>query len=110
MMQDTLKDLHSVNTYQNWMESQGIPIVKGLSVPNLKEVEVGLWERLGTYGAFIVLMGAEDTNSGYIIEMSAGSSVKPEHHMYEEIVYVLSGSGATTIWNDGGVKQTFEWH
>jgi gentisate 1,2-dioxygenase len=25
------------------------------------------------------------------------------------LIFVLKGRGATTIWNDKGVKQTFEW-
>src|SRR5258706_15021291 len=29
--------------------------------------------------------------------------------MFEELVYVVSGRGATTIWNEGGQKRTFEW-
>jgi len=29
--------------------------------------------------------------------------------MIEEVVVVLSGRGATSIWLDGGKKQTFEW-
>src|SRR5258706_8384206 len=29
--------------------------------------------------------------------------------MFEELVYVVSGRGATTIWNDNGQKRTFEW-
>jgi oxalate decarboxylase/phosphoglucose isomerase-like protein (cupin superfamily) len=30
--------------------------------------------------------------------------------MFEEIVYVVSGRGASMIWNSDGPKRTFEWH
>ncbi len=98
-----------VTTYQKWIESQGIPILHEFSIPNLKEVEVGFWKRLGGDGAYIVLAGAEGLNDAYVLELSPGGSVHPEHHMYEELIYVLSGRGATTVWNEEGQKRTFEW-
>jgi mannose-6-phosphate isomerase-like protein (cupin superfamily) len=76
----------------------------------LKEVIVAFWERLGAYGAYISFAAVDDINDAYVLEIGAGGTVKPERHMYEEIFYVLSGRGATTIWNEGGTKRTFEWH
>ena len=98
-----------VTTYRKWIESQGIPILNEFSIPNLNEVEVGLWKRLGCYGAYIVLAGSEGLNDAYVLEISPGGSVQPEHHMYEELIYVLSGRGASTVWNEEGQKRTFEW-
>ena len=99
-------------THRCWMESQGIPIYREFSVPNLKEIAVAPWERLGAgaYGAYIIFEGAEDMNDAHVLEIGPGGTVQPEHHMYEEIFYVLSGRGATTIWNEKGAKRTFEWH
>lgn len=98
------------NTYQKWIESQGVPIHKEFSIQNLNEIPVGPWERLGARGAFIELDAVGDTNSAYILEIEPGGSVKPERHLFEETVYVLSGRGATTVWNNEGEKRTFEWH
>jgi len=97
-------------TYGKWVESQGIPVQSEFSIPNLKEVAVGPWERLGAYGAMVTLQGAEDVSNAYILEMRGGGAVQPERHVYEEIVYVLSGRGATTVWYEGEPKRTFEWH
>ena len=102
--------LESSTTHRKWIESQGIPILSEFSVPNLHTVKVALWQRLGAYGAYVVLEAVEDILDAYVLEIGAGGSVKPECHMYEEIVYVLSGLGGTTVWNEGGPKRTFEWH
>jgi len=29
--------------------------------------------------------------------------------MYEELIFILQGQGATTLWNEGGKKHTLEW-
>jgi len=95
-------------THRRWIESQGIPILSEFSVPNLKEIKVGPWERLGASGAYVIFNAIDDILDAYILELDGGGTVKPERHMYEEIVYVLSGRGAATIWNEGGPKRTFE--
>ncbi len=105
--EDTFENL---TTHRKWIESQGIPILTEASVPNLSEVPVAPWERLGAYGAYIVFDAIDDILDAYILEIGGGGAVKPERHLYEEIFYVLSGRGATTIWNEGGAKRTFEWH
>src|ERR1700751_1131551 len=36
-------------------------------------------------------------------------ALNPERHLYEEMICILSGHGATEIWQEGGKKQLFEW-
>ncbi len=110
MVDEKGRDFEKLTTYEQWVKAQAIPVVSEFSISNLKEVEVRPWERLGAYGAMIVLQGAEDVNNAYLLEIGGGGSVQPERHLYEEMVYVLSGRGATTVWNEGGPKRTFEWH
>ncbi len=97
------------STYEKWMEAQGIPIIRDFNIPSLNRVQLKRWESVGGNGAFVVLEGAEDANGAYVLEIPPGGETKPEHHMYEEIVYVLSGRGAATIWNLDGPKAIFEW-
>ena len=49
------------------------------------------------------------TNDAYICEVPPEKALEPEKHMYEELIYIINGRGATTIWNDGEPKRTFEW-
>ncbi len=111
MVEPSKQFKEEITTHEKWIQGQGIPIYREFSVPSLTELEVGPWERLEARGAYVVLEGAEDSNDAYVLEIPPGGSVAPEKHIYEEVVYVLSGRGATTVWQqNGGPKVTFEWH
>src|SRR5258705_10639839 len=45
----------------------------------------------------------------HINEIQAKQQLKAERHLYEEIIFILSGQGATVIWNDGEPKPPLEW-
>ncbi len=67
------------------------------------------WKRKGGFGALINLEGAGQTNDGYVCEISPRESLRPQRHLFEELIFILEGRGATTIWNEGGTKRSFEW-
>jgi mannose-6-phosphate isomerase-like protein (cupin superfamily) len=97
--------------YADFQKQEGIPVYRGYSVPDLRAVKVGPWRRVGATGAYVNLLGEEVTGDNYILEIPPGEKIKPQKHMFEELVYVLSGRGATTFWTkEGGPKWTFEWH
>ncbi|NIO10333.1 MAG: cupin domain-containing protein, partial [Deltaproteobacteria bacterium] len=95
--------------YEIWQEGEGIPVVTGLNVDDVRTVSLKSWERKGARGAFINLMGAGPNCDAYVCEIPPKGQTKPQRHMYEELVYIVKGRGATTVWNEGGPKQTFEW-
>lgn len=101
--------LPRIDTYRNWQEAQKIPIIKGFFVEDIKTVEVAPWELKGGLGAFIVLDGTGGVNDAYVCEIPPGGKLKPQKHLYEEMVYVAKGHGATTVWQKDGKKHTFEW-
>ena len=59
--------------------------------------------------ARICLEGTGETNDAYVCEIPAGKALKPQRHLFEELIYIVSGRGATTVWNDPASKHTFEW-
>ncbi len=103
------RKLWLIDTYQKWIEEEGIPVIKGYNIPDLMTVELKPWERKGGLGAFIQLVGGEGVDDAYLCEIPPGASLKPQRHVFDELIYILSGNGATTIWDEDSQKQTFEW-
>ena len=95
--------------YELFIESEGIPIHTGADVPDLRTAQLGKWARLDAKGAYLRLMGAEDTDNGYLIELEPGKSSAPEKHLFEEYFFVLTGRGTCEVWNEGEKPTSFEW-
>lgn len=102
-------ELEAQDAYEAWQANEGVPSITGFYVDDLKTLELKSWERKGGSGAFLNLEGTGGVNDAHIVEIAPGASSQPERHMYEEMVYVLSGRGSTSVWLDEGNKQTFEW-
>ena len=95
--------------YDRWVESQGVDVVRGYFVQDLKEVPMKWWDRKGGHGVYINLEGAGYLDDAFVVAIPPGKSLNPEKHIYDELVYVLSGRGATTLWQGDGKGQSFEW-
>lgn len=108
--QGPLEDTHRDDTYREWQAAQNIPRVTGLYVPDVNELEVAPWEQKGGLGTFINLEGTGDVTDVYVCEIPPGGQLKPQRHLYEEVVYILKGVGATNVWQQSGKKHSFEWH
>ena len=105
---DSLPVLDRIDPYMDWAKAQGVPIIEGYYVEDMARLELAPWARKGGRGAILNLDRTNEKDA-HIVELAPGGTSEPEHHLYEEIVYVLSGRGATSIWHEGGHKQTFEW-
>ena len=85
--------------YDIWQEWEGIPVYKGFIADSLLKLKLAEWERTGGKGAFVNLDGAGGTCDAVIHEIPPGGELKPQRHMFEQMIFVLQGQGATTIWN-----------
>jgi hypothetical protein len=95
--------------YQKWVESQGIPIIRDFYIEDLRKVELAPWDWKGARGAYLNFIGTGDVNDAYLCEIPPAKSVNPQRLLFEEMIYVVEGNGATSIWNDENRKVTFEW-
>ena len=47
--------------------------------------------------------------SVFLLELAPGGHTEPQRHLFEEVVYVLSGTGSTTVTTSDGRTHSFEW-
>jgi oxalate decarboxylase/phosphoglucose isomerase-like protein (cupin superfamily) len=109
---DRVNDLMAAfakTAYFQWMNRQGIPVVDGYGVEDVRNLAMKPWERIGGNASFINLYGMEGVTGMYVAEIPAGGALKPEKHFYEKVIVILSGHGATEVSHEGGRKQSFEW-
>ncbi len=105
-----LTDFTTPDAYEDWLENEGVKVYEEFYFPSLAKLELGPWERKGGKGAVTHINNRHMPNDCHVVEIKPGGKSEPEHHMYELTIYVVSGTGGTTIWNDEKQKQTFEWH
>ena len=98
-----------VTAYNAFQEREGIPIITGFAVDDLRKVEVKPWARLDCLGTYINLDGTGETNDAYVAEIEPGKRMAPERHLFEKNIYVLDGRGATLVGDDPNSRTSFEW-
>lgn len=109
---DRVRDLMTAfekTAYFQWMKRQGIPIVEGYGLEDVRDVSLAPWARTGGKAAFVNLYGMEGVTGMFVGEIPAGGALEPEKHFYEKVICILEGQGATEVWQEGGRKQMFEW-
>src|SRR5260370_7922171 len=95
--------------YQRWVRAEGLEIVSGHYVANLRTVELKPWPRRGGAGVYINHDASRTSNDCYVCEIPPGKSLAPQRQLYEEMIYVLDGRGSTAVWNTAGKRTSFEW-
>lgn len=95
-------------SYDKFQVDEGIPSVTGYAVPDVAALPREPWQRMGGLGTFVNL-SEQQMDDAYVLELPPGATGKPQRHFFEEVVYVLSGRGATSVWQPGGEPVSFEW-
>ena len=85
--------------YDQLQAREGIPIVRGMSSTTYG-TGVGRWERMGAAGCYLNLANQQQTDV-YVCEIPPGSQTLPQRHLFEEIIYIVKGRGATSVWQEG---------
>ena len=57
--------------YDLFMESQGVPVYRGIGVRKVQDLPLQPWKRMGGRGTFVQLFGTEGKWGCYVIEVPA---------------------------------------
>jgi len=95
--------------FDEWVKKEGLDLIRGTKIDNVYTQPLKPWARTGGKAVQIQLVGTGEMNSAYICEIPAAGELKPQKHLYEEMIFVLSGRGSTSVWNAGEKKNSFEW-
>ncbi len=90
----TDKPRYGVDPYLNWVEKEGLPVHEDYGV-DLFSVETKPWARTGVKGAAVHLKGRGDFSNMFLFDIGPGQSTTPQNHLYEDVIYVLEGTGST---------------
>ncbi|MBM2811966.1 MAG: hypothetical protein HW416_2725 [Chloroflexi bacterium] len=107
----TVKKYFDRSPFGQWQASEDVQTMEGLYVEDVWKLELATWPRLGGNALFVNLLPMmERATSLYVAEAPPGGALEPERHLYEKFVVVLSGHGATEVWQEGDTsRHVFEW-
>jgi hypothetical protein len=97
-----------LDPYGGWAGREGVPVVEDFGV-DLLAVPTAPWARFSAEGAIVNLKGRGDFVSIFVLDLASGAATSPQRHLFEEVVYVLSGHGSTRVELADGRSHSFEW-
>lgn len=95
--------------YEHWMEKEGLPIIEGFGVTDVRNLNLKPWSRVGGEGAYLQLRGLEGITGVFVGKIAPGAATQPERHLYEKIIYILQGEGVAEIQQRDHVPQNLQW-
>ena len=99
---------YQIHSYLEWVKKEGVPIIEDYAVDCLTQ-PLEPSPRQGGLGAYIHLVGRGDNVTCYLAEIPAGGHLNAEKHVFDKLVFVLTGRGATKVELSNGKSHTFEW-
>jgi oxalate decarboxylase/phosphoglucose isomerase-like protein (cupin superfamily) len=95
--------------YTRWVAAEGLEIISGFHIKDLRALDLKPWDRRGGRGVYINHDASRTSNDCYVCEIPKGGRLAPQRQLFEEMILILDGKGSTRVWNDAGQSVTFEW-
>src|ERR1700736_3534504 len=102
------KPRYGVDAYLDWVEREGLPVTEDFGI-DCFAVPTAHWPRYGVKGAALHLKRRGDFANMFVLDIPPGGSTSPQRHLYEDVYYVLEGTGSTQIEFADGKQRGFEW-
>ena len=101
------QSLKGKSPYLVFLDQEGIPVYTGWAVEDLYAAKLKPWKRQGpgVQGAYVYLDGTGGVVDAFCMEIAAKGQTKPERHLFEEQILILSGEGETHIWQKNPAKK-----
>jgi quercetin dioxygenase-like cupin family protein len=99
---------YGIDPYLEWVDKEGLAVAEDYGI-DLFEVQTADWPRYDVKAAAVHLKGRGDFANMFLFDIAPGRSTAPQRHLYEEVIYVLEGTGSTQIEFNDGRKRSFEW-
>src|SRR5437870_13428247 len=72
------------SAFLEWCDAEGLKVIGGYGVEDLRTAPLENWDRLGGPAAYCHLEGSQGFVGAMIGEIPAGKNLKPMHHMRSE--------------------------
>jgi len=102
------KPLYGIDPYLEWTKKEGLAVTEDYGI-DLFKVETATWPRYDVKAAAVHLKGRGEFANMVLFDVAPGRSTAPQRHLYEEVIYVLEGSGSSQLEFSDGRKKGFEW-
>jgi len=67
--------------YHQWMKGEGLPVVVGHGIEDVRDIKLLPWRRTGGLGAFVHPHGMEGVTGMVVAEIPPGAALQPERHI-----------------------------
>lgn len=98
--------------FERWVtEDLGLPLHSGYFAGPLSSPDLVMapWPRKGISAAVFDLVGAESAGGMFVGELGPKASSQEVAQLFDETLYIVSGSGRTTLRPPGGPPTEFDW-
>jgi len=99
---------YGIDPYLDWVKKEGLAVAEDYGI-DLFEVETSLWPRYGVKSAVVHIKTRGDFANMFLFDIPPRGSTLPQQHLYEEVVYVLEGSGSTQFEFADGRRRSVDW-
>src|SRR5258707_15711135 len=75
--------------YQRWVRAEGLEIISGHYVPNLRTAPLKPWPRRGGAGVYINHDASRTSNDCYVCEIPPSKILNQQRHRLEDVMVMI---------------------